>query len=82
MFWEAIVTKSPKNFSATAKPLDIMIFADETVTSMWHGTECHPIVATLGNLPIWLQAKDCAKLVVGYIPKITGMFSYLFVGCQ
>jgi hypothetical protein len=72
-FWEYFHKYPLKVGPLKAKLLDIILFADETVTSLWNGTDCHPIVMTLGNLPIWKQATHDAKLVIGYVPKLTGM---------
>lgn len=48
--------------------VDIIIFADETAVSLWNGVSFHPIIMTLGNLPIKVQATDNAKITIGYIP--------------
>ncbi len=72
-FWESLNYYSLKSEGVEARILDIIFFADETVTSTWHGTQVHPIVITLGNLPIWKQAMDDSKLVIRYVPKLTGM---------
>ena len=52
--------------------LDVIIFADETVTSLWTGTAFHPVVITLGNIPIKFQAMNSSKLTIGYIPILKG----------
>jgi hypothetical protein len=78
-FWEFFHHHPLLHGDCKAKLLDIMLFADETVTSVWNGTNCHPIVMTLGNLPIKKQGMHDGKLVIGYIPKLTGLIHLLYL---
>jgi len=47
--------------------MSLIMFSDKTQCSI--NNSFHPIILTLGNIPLALRKKDTSKIVIGYIPS-------------